>query len=207
MPGDFATNKLKQQILVDFSYLGEYLDLMNRSIPRIAELEKERRLIHIKLFNKNIEIKDEDEIGISNLITGKYINKYIYESFIIILWSFFEDAIKSLSNDESLLPILIWPELKLKDLKGDLLERAEKLWLRGFINDEQSKSIRLIRRVRNVIVHENSTATDEEVKKILNQTENIGKIHLIDGEIRVDEEFCRWSHELLGEIIYSVVLS
>ena len=204
-------------ILSVFS-VGEYLDLIERNIPELARIDRESRLTSAKLFATS-KTQSSFQLNMANGIADhmeqNVISRYIRASFIVILWSVFENALNRIAKDvydnNPDKELGVW-RLTMRDLNGDVITRFNNFIssvIMGFlwVDDKQIEKLKGIYKIRNVIAHNNLNVPDSSCKELKTLLDWEVGIQIVNEELQVEEGFCRWSYEAIRQAIMCLVVN
>ncbi len=119
-------SNLKANSQIELWVAQQYLDLIQLDQSHLIELERERYIIQAKLFT--IDNKEEyiEQANLMGELLEKYvIPRYVGNTFILILWSIFEDAMTEIAKYVQERDM---PTISLSDLNGDFLHKLEKFF-------------------------------------------------------------------------------
>ena len=197
---------LKAQMLVSIISMEEYLGWIKESIPRMVVIDREREIGLNKLFKINKDKGIDITVDYPRSFMISYVPKLLYNSYILILWSLFEEKINTLTNDWKLADYWASYELTIDDIKHPWLERVEMFWLHHFYEGEEHQSLRALRYIRNVIAHDDSKTNDKETAKWIKYLSTKGFDIFDEGEVRSNEEFCLWAYKVIKDLLQSIIV-
>ena len=191
--------------------LKEYQDLMESNITHLANKYREQLIKTASLFQFN-ELKELIHPAAESM-EKDIIPRYIRGSFIIILWSFFEDStifvIKTINMyfrdpDTQNVPY--------DRLGRDFLTRAETFF--GYrhpsdnIGDEflnNIEKLKLIKEIRNNIVHKNLVVSEKDYHKLSTLIEHTPGLELSNNHLVVKEEFCDFAYTVVNDVLMDLL--
>ena len=117
--------KLKFETEAQMFALEQYLDLLVSNLPILIDAERKKRMELAKLF---LAEKYPSYVETAGSQIEFILPRYIFGSYIVFLWSFFEETYSRYcewveKSDEAL---SIYLELSLSDLGGNFLSRIDK---------------------------------------------------------------------------------
>lgn len=191
--------------------LREYQDLMESNITYLANKYCEQLIKTASLFQFN-ELKELIRPAAESM-EKDIIPRYIRGSFIIILWSFFEYStifvIKTINKYFRDIDTQNFPYDK---LGGDFLTRADTFFDYrhpddnigdGFLNN--LKELKVIKEIRNNIVHKNLVVSEKDYHKLSTLIEHTPGLELSNNHLVVKEEFCDFAYTVVNDVLMDLL--
>jgi len=184
-------NKIKLEILSDLWAIREYLEILEQTIPSLLNKEVRKNSLINELFDldddPNNSINEEYRLNLVLL----FLHRYPRASFIVLLWSFFENAVTKLAdyycvNQESGNTLVPFQLIRGNPVQRLLIYFSDYGWVP--VEDDDLKSLNLLYKIRNNIVHQHMYLSKNDT-----QFKNYEKqgIRVIRNDLIIDELYCR----------------
>lgn len=212
----FFTQEVKMEIDLDFRLLDisleiyalqDHFELIKKQIPQLIEVEKSV----LKKYRQKENLNPEDpEWDIPRQEFDEKVEfllpRFFWGPFVVSLYAVYETAITEIAKK---IQTGLGCKIALNDIRGDLLERANKYY-KNILNFELCNNnttwqrIKMLSEIRNAIAHVNgrlemlNSKTQQKIKSWEDQKIGISTYH---GYLIVDERF---SKETYGEIRFTL---
>jgi hypothetical protein len=202
-----------EQILMNYAYeawaLEEYLDMMEKNTLRLAEEQREKRLDLLRTVAATIGKDNMDSYGAersAEAIVRDIIPRYMRGSFIVAVWSFFEQTITEAAKFAETFD---QPRISFSAIRGDFLTRTRIFFeaIPVFWNQEEEiDKLKIIEFIRHQVVHSNLKITARnlvEAKRLASL--GIG-LDIVGDRISIQESFCQASYDLVSKVLVAKIM-
>ena len=188
--------------------LEQFMDCVESQLPDLIKKEKEKAYERLRDQSAEIDEYERDQINqkLYSLI-DEALPRYFRSPILVSLWAIFESAIIEIAEEVKNQQKQV---IKLKDINGDMLERANKYFnhiIKIPIETQDSSwtYLRMFYTLRNAMAHANGRLDNIKKKEDVTDIKKWSKekigIAIINGNLFFSSEFVRKTHSVVFKVI------
>ena len=188
--------------------LEQYMDSVESQLPDLIKKEEENAYSRLRQKGYENDSFERDQIRQQlYALIEEVLPRYFFSSILVTLWAIFESGIIEIAKEVKDQQNQV---VKLNDIKGNLLERANKYFNHIIkipieTGDSAWQYLRMFYLLRNAIAHANgrleNIKSEKDVRKIKKwSNDNIG-IDNVNGNLIFSSEFVRKTFSVVFKVI------
>jgi hypothetical protein len=196
------------ELFYELYALEQYMDSVESQLPDLIKKEEEKAYGRLRQEGYENDPFERQYIQqqLYDLIE-EVLPRYFFSPILVTLWAIFESAITEIAKEVKDQQNQV---IKLNDINGDLLERANKYFnhiikISIKTRDSSWQHLRMFYILRNAIAHANgrldNIKSEEDIRKIKKwSNDNIG-IDNVNGNLIFSSEFVRKTYSVVFKVI------